>query len=157
MLHRHALKQPSDAPDAGPSWNMNQRCPTMGAVRAAAYLQLGPLHLPLRPLHLEAGPLMPEEVEDPGDVVLSPGRLCSSLRSPQVPPAGAAAVEEDPGGRLLVHGRTEAAWFRLGPLLWPLQEEMLWGSLGSIHSRLGWTTQVLFEEDGGWSKSPTSV
>lgn len=147
--HTHAPKQP-DAPDAGPSWSRNQRCPTMGAVRAAAYLQLGPLHLPLRPLHLEAGPLVPEEVEDPGDVVLSPGRLCSSLRSPQVPPA---AAEEDPGGRLLVHGRTEAAWFRLGPLLWPLQEEMLRGSPGSIHSRLGWTAQVLLEEDGGRSKA----
>lgn len=73
-------------PDTHSSWGGE---PTLSDDRrsvlcAAAYLQLGPLHLPLRPLHLEAGPLMPEEVEDPGDVVLSPGRLCSSLRSSRV-------------------------------------------------------------------------
>lgn len=79
-------------PDTRSTWKVpegsaKQHCPTMEAVCAAAYLQLGPLHLPLRPLHLEAGPLMPEEVEDPGDVVLSPGRLCSSLGGSHVPAA----------------------------------------------------------------------
>lgn len=77
---------PSMGPDTGSKW---EREPTLSddgrrVLCASAYLQLGPLHLPLRPLHLEAGPLMPEEVEDPGDVVLSPGRLCSSLRSSRV-------------------------------------------------------------------------
>lgn len=95
---------------------------------------------------------MPEEAENPGDVVMSPGRLCSSLR--RSPSPTAAAVEEDPGGSLLIHSRAEPACFRLGPLLGPLQKEMPWGSQGSIHSRLGWTTQVLLEEDGGCSKNP---
>lgn len=63
----------------------DQHCPRMGAQTAAAYLQLGPLHLPLRPVPLEAGPLVPEEVEDPRDVVLSPSRLCTRLRSSDGP------------------------------------------------------------------------
>lgn len=74
------------------------------------YLQLGPFHLPLRPVLLEAGPFVPEELEAPRDVVLSPSR--TRLRSSDVPTTwAAAAVEEDRGGRQLIHGLTEAAWF----------------------------------------------